>query len=524
MKKVFTLILELVFSFVSFSQSCLPDGIDFTTQAQIDSFQVNYPNCTEIEGDVVIEGNDMTNLNGLGVLTSIGGSFSVAFNPALTSLTGLNNLTSIGGSLTLITNEALTSLAGLDHLASIGGDVNIGYRDLYGNHGNPSLVNLSGLNNLNLIGGDLYIHCNDALNSLTGLNNLTSIMGSLMIEDSPSLADLTGLGNLTTVGGNLQISRNHALTSLTGLNLLASIGGDVSIGYTDTHGDYGNPSLVNLSGLNNLNYTGGNLSIQHNETLNSLTGLNNLTAIGGSLTIDDGPSLADLTGLGNLTTVGGDLQISRNNVLTSLTGLEGLTFIGGDINIGYSYLSGTYGNPDLTSLTGLQNVASIGGNLSIIGNYSLTSLIGLNKDNLKSIADIYIYDNYSLSTCAVKSLCDYLIQPDSNSTISIHDNSSGCDSLQEVKTACESFSLDDLTNYDELSIYPNPSSTQINIEAANTTCKFQFSIFNLNWQKLIQGQITEPRTVIDIGMLPGGMYFVRITTERSVMVGKFVKK
>ncbi len=39
------------------AQSCLPDGITFETQAQIDSFQVNYPGCTEVEGNVV--GNEV---------------------------------------------------------------------------------------------------------------------------------------------------------------------------------------------------------------------------------------------------------------------------------------------------------------------------------------------------------------------------------------------------------------------------------------------------------------------------------
>jgi S-formylglutathione hydrolase FrmB len=53
--------------------SCLPQGITFTNQAQIDNFQTNYPGCTEIEGDVTIAGDDITNLNGLSVLTSIGG-------------------------------------------------------------------------------------------------------------------------------------------------------------------------------------------------------------------------------------------------------------------------------------------------------------------------------------------------------------------------------------------------------------------------------------------------------------------
>jgi len=89
------------------SQSCLPQGIIFTTQAQIDSFQINYPGCTEIEGDVEIIGDSITKLKGLTVLTSIGGALILGgeynFNPALVHLKGLYNLTSIGDDLVFLT-------------------------------------------------------------------------------------------------------------------------------------------------------------------------------------------------------------------------------------------------------------------------------------------------------------------------------------------------------------------------------------------------------------------------------------
>ena len=52
---------------------CLPEGITFSTQEEIDNFQINYPYCTEIEGDVIIEGDEITNLDGLSVLNSISG-------------------------------------------------------------------------------------------------------------------------------------------------------------------------------------------------------------------------------------------------------------------------------------------------------------------------------------------------------------------------------------------------------------------------------------------------------------------
>ena len=73
MKKIKLFItFACIIQFTAISQSCLPEGIIFTTQEQIDRFQTNYPNCTEIEGGVVISGDDITNLKGLCVLTKIG--------------------------------------------------------------------------------------------------------------------------------------------------------------------------------------------------------------------------------------------------------------------------------------------------------------------------------------------------------------------------------------------------------------------------------------------------------------------
>ena len=125
MKKLTLLmVLALIIQASASSQPCLPEGITFTTQAEIDNFQTNYPNCTEIEGDVEIKGDDITNLNGLNVLTAFGGNLSIGDydngNPFLPSLTGLNNVTYIEGNLIIWNNVALTSLTALDYMTSIG--------------------------------------------------------------------------------------------------------------------------------------------------------------------------------------------------------------------------------------------------------------------------------------------------------------------------------------------------------------------------------------------------------------------
>ena len=157
------------FSVTALSQSCLPEGITFTTQAQIDSFWVNYPDCDEIEGSLGIgdnEGTNITNLYGLGGLHSIGGDLSIWNNNNLTSLAGLNLIESIGGHLEISNNPALTSLYGLGSLYS------------------AWVVTIS--NNL-------------TLHDLSGLENLHSIEYILDIEDNPSLTSLMGLANLDSV-------------------------------------------------------------------------------------------------------------------------------------------------------------------------------------------------------------------------------------------------------------------------------------------------------------------------------------
>jgi hypothetical protein len=96
---------------------CLPDGITFSTQAEIDNFQTNYPGCTEIQGDVTISGSDITNLNGLNVVNYISGNLIIGnaqlaqANPVLNNLEGLESLTAIGGNLVVIHNSVLDSLS-----------------------------------------------------------------------------------------------------------------------------------------------------------------------------------------------------------------------------------------------------------------------------------------------------------------------------------------------------------------------------------------------------------------------------
>ncbi len=254
MKKISLIIIALFLIQVNvLTQPCLPEGITFITQAQIDSFQYDYLGCTEIEGNVEIFGNDITNLDSLSVLTSIGGSLAVYGNPLLNNLLGLENIETIGGILYIGSNPLLISLSGLENISSVSGYLSI--------IGNNSLINLVGLNNVTSIGGWLGIYGNYNLLSLTGLENLTTIGVGLMICENYTLLSLQGLENLTAIGGPIEIWNNAALINLSALNTLISIDGHLWI--------EGNETLPSLAGIKIVWTTIENLYIYNNPSLST---------------------------------------------------------------------------------------------------------------------------------------------------------------------------------------------------------------------------------------------------------------
>src|SRR5690606_25772575 len=103
---------------------CPEGSVLFTSQAQVNTFATNYPNCTEISGYLYFYGNDdITDLSPLSNLTSVGGLLGFESNLSLTNLDGLSNLTSVGGFLGIYSNPNLTNFSGLENIT--------GFTELY---------------------------------------------------------------------------------------------------------------------------------------------------------------------------------------------------------------------------------------------------------------------------------------------------------------------------------------------------------------------------------------------------------
>ena len=95
------------------------------TQAEVDALGAT--GCDRVTGYFTVGGygSDITNLNSLANITSVGGALTISVNYALTNLDGLANITSVGGYLFINYNTALTNLDGLASLTSVGGYVRI---------------------------------------------------------------------------------------------------------------------------------------------------------------------------------------------------------------------------------------------------------------------------------------------------------------------------------------------------------------------------------------------------------------
>jgi hypothetical protein len=414
------------------AQECVGDYY-LTTQTEVDNF-----NCTRVTGSLTIieaiTGN-ITNIDGLYGLTSVGGTFRLQRNVSLNDVDGLSALNSVGA-LMIFENNTLINLDGLSALISIEGVLNI--------QGNSALTNIDGLSALNSVGycyignndmlsnvdglaaismaESIAIVNNDALTNINGFAALTSIqshstvLGNFIIHDNDALTNIDGLAALTSVGRYLEINGNSSLHDINGLvaltsvkewfyindndaltridlAALTSVGSELVI---DSNDALTIIDLAALKSVESLSIQGndtltsidltavafvGNLQLEGNNSLTNVDGLAALTSVEFDLQLEGNNSLTNLDGFRSLTSIGGILRIAENPILTDLDGLAALKKVAVDyppggksfINLGLTITN----NPSLTNVDGLSSLISVGASIYITGNDSLTNLDGL---------------------------------------------------------------------------------------------------------------------------------------------------
>jgi hypothetical protein len=74
-----------------------------------------------------------------------------------------------------------------------------------------------------------------------------------------------------------------------------------------------------------------------------------------------------------------------------------------------------------------------------------------------------------------------------------------------------------------LQIYPNPTFSKITVVISETPATGQLSILNLNGEELLRQNTITSKNIVDVSSLASGVYLVKLTNERTVHVGKFIK-
>ncbi len=226
MKKVFISVL-LLFNFVVFSQCPVAPGVTLSSQLAVDNFSVTYPGCVTmpVGSDLIIMGNNITNLNGLSSIQVVNGAVEIRSNPLLTSTNGFAP-TFAGSDFIIRDNATLQNINSLSNLDTIFGEFTI--------RTNPSLTNISGLSALTTVGSAAIIRDNAVLTSLNGLDNLRTTGDVLEIVENPLLIDVSALSSLDSITGGVEgalvIDANDILPNLNGLgNNNTKIKGDLII-------------------------------------------------------------------------------------------------------------------------------------------------------------------------------------------------------------------------------------------------------------------------------------------------------
>lgn len=258
---------------------CAQQNYTRSSQAGLDTFQSD---CSRILGNLTIQsGSDITQLDGLSNIQSIGGSLLISGVPNLTSLQGLQNLAVVEGSVSVLNNQ--------------------------------SLSNTTGLSSLTGIEGDLSIQNNGSMSTLSGFSALVSVGGALSVSQSPSLLNLDGFAGLKSVGSHLTIADNdRSGFNVGGLAAIESLGGDLVI--TD------NAYLYDVAGLEAITVVGGDLTIRDNLRLGNVDGLASLDVVTGSLAVTSNQVLSDCLAIAPVLgfpnqaddNVGGTISVATN--------------------------------------------------------------------------------------------------------------------------------------------------------------------------------------------------------------------
>ncbi|MDW3194228.1 MAG: hypothetical protein R8G66_17775 [Cytophagales bacterium] len=362
----------------------LEDDVYLFSQEQVNEFVAR--KVTHLRGSLTIFGDDISDLRGLGIISSIEGSLMIG-NTQIRNVDVFSNLTRLDERLEISSNYNLENLNGFNQIGSLGGQLkSVQVYD------NPKLTTINQFNEFAIFKEGVSIWSNESLTDVDFSGLIEA--GVVSIQSNPLLSDLSGFSQLRQVG-HLSVANSPVITTLTDLHLerveslqisglsnLANLNGLESITEVELIYIEGNPLITEIDEFRELTELSGELSLSGNTSLTTVD-FNRLNYVG-HLHLNE-TQLEDFSGFSALREVGGDLSLSSNDRLPDLDDLP-VSEIHGTLSL--------WGNAQITSLEPLTSLDVIGG--LRIQRSALANFKGL--ENVTVLSDVSISDNLQLES------------------------------------------------------------------------------------------------------------------------------
>lgn len=522
MKKGLLFCVLIFISSFGFGQ-CPNYNISLQSQAEIDAFATTFPGCTEFD------------------IIHIDGSISDIFN-----LEGLSQIEIINGDF-FIRETKIQNLNGLENLEFVGFRFNI--------NNNQFLQNFQGINQLETVRSGLYIHSNSSLENFSGFDSLTSLgeetpwFIGLYLQDNESLMSFAGLENLTQISGDIKIQSNDLIEDFSGLSGLIHVYGGIEISYND--------NIQNLNGLEALESIEGTLNITGNDNLQSLGKLENLdpqTIAEDGYFIQDNPNLSvcDIDFIcHNLNYPG--VQVNDNapgcNTIpeiiyecsvvdftdplfkTAILNHSPIIDTDGDGEIQYTEAESFIGilavsNKNISSFDGLEafiNITGLNVSQNSMSFLDLSSNIALESIVFSNNAELISMNFKNGNNTAIQNFegtnCPNLIYICVDDAIYATNNFLEVDP-QVIFTEDCALSISEFNLAENLSIFPNPVSSILNIETSNSISFKKGKVYSTLGQLMYETSIKQ----INLENLSAGIYFVEVVTDKGSVTKKIIKE
>ena len=128
-----------------------------------------------------------------------------------------------------------------------------------------------------------------------------------------------------------------------------------------------------------------------------------------------------------------------------------------------------------------------------------------------TISYLSVRENQSLSSCAVKSVCAILSDPDG--VYGVMDNAGGCNGKDEVLESCID-AVPEGSLLADIVFYPNPANISFRID--NNSFEINHLCIYNQYGHRVYSQ-SSPSGVIDVSSFESGMYLVEIASGKDVV-------